>query len=290
MSAARTATRAVPKAGRVTARGTSADSGRRSRDGRGNGVVGKGSNANSGTLLRSEVKGKGGRAKSNVPTEPELTAGLTQAQARERVAAAEEARLWDELKSAEVARETQRQREARCREAAVDVCRRAERSNEALHAEIKELTERIVSCGEEDREHERLVNHWQAEMDAMVLEQAENMQQRDELVERLKHIEKQTREAETKAVAAELRTKQAEDRRKKERARAVASRREADELARLKDEARAGHRIAADALRHRQKQLDPSAVNWRRAALAMGIFAAFTVTRRAFDSGVQPVS
>lgn len=214
-------------------------------------------------------------------SEEELSTRIAAAEADDAAQRADELRLRQDTAQAEEARDRARRREIAAREAAEDSRRRADRGLEHLRGELSDLMKQLQVHEQAEQEAKRNEAAWQAELDTMVISQANAMAKRDELVARIAGFEDQARASESLAEKSEARARHLEEKLKKEKAKLDAVRAEAEVLRREAEEEEATKtRVQEELLRHHEGAL--SLVIWRYSAIFLAVAAVFALIFRLF--------
>lgn len=199
---------------------------------------------------------------------------VDEAQAIETALRADEHRLRQDLLAAEEVLQRGRWQEERAREAAEDGRKRASRTVEFLRGELSELMQLVLGYEQSEKEHALKETAWQAELDGMVLAQAQAMTRRDELTVEVARLEEQARSDEARATKVESRARHVEERCKKERERVDMVKHESEVSKREVDVERENQKRAQKELLHHQEEGTLGITIWRCCA---GILAAMAV-------------
>lgn len=214
-------------------------------------------------------------------SEEELSQRMKAAEAEDVVQRADEQRLRQEITLAEEGRDRARRREIAAREAAEESRRRAARSLEHLRGELSDLMKQLQEYEHAEQEASHNEAAWQAELDTMVLSQANAMEKRDELAASISGLEDQARAKETLADKNEARARHLEEKLKKEKVKMDAVRAEAEVLRREAEEEEATKmRLQEELLRYDDGVL--SLVIWRYATIFLAVAAMFALIFRMF--------
>lgn len=260
---------------------------------RGRGRGGKGSNGR-GTSKQNEASGRGhssaaygGWAKSaddsgydkcaaGNASEEELRQRLAAMEATDASRRADEHRVREELKEAEAAKDRAKRREAQAREAVEDSRRRAVHAVERLKGEFADQMSELEEHRLARQQIQQTELASQAELDAMILAQAEAMARRDELTKEVSRLEEQARADEALADKSEARMKHVEAKVKKERKHMDSVKAEMEVLRKEKEDAQAFKRLAQEEMQRCRHKGDLGTMTWRYAAylLLVSIFFA----------------
>lgn len=220
-----------------------------------------------------------------MPSEDDLRQRLSEADVAEKALRAEECRLRLEATIAEASRDAARQREQRAKEAAEDARRRVGRGQEFLRGELAELMQQVASLERREAENGHHEAAWREELNALVLQQAEHMVQRDNLAEQSKVLEAQARQDGARAAAAEAKVAKTEEKRKKERACMKVIQEEQEVHREEAGQVLAEQRRLAAALERLAAGASRRLLRWRLLALASAALAGLAAAARAAAQG-----
>lgn len=224
--------------------------------GRGRGGRGKGEGKGRGGLKQYEASRSDKELDLSKLSEQDLKKLIDAEEAEEASLRAEEVKLIKDLEAAKLESQRARWRESQARDAVDDARRRASHKVEYLTCEMAELMQTIETRKREKVESQQTELASQAELDSMVLTQADAMAKRDKLAVEVAKLEEQARADEAAAAQIEAKIKVIEAKVKKDKGKVDVVMAEMDALRRESEEAQRVRRRLQEEWDQAKKPID----------------------------------